>query len=47
MAEQYSISLPDDLADRLDSETQAYGDNRSAVIQAALRDHWDMETVEQ
>jgi len=42
MAEAISVSLPDDLADRLSEELDSYGDNRSALVQEALREYFSM-----
>lgn len=43
MAETYSISLDDDVAERLEAETSDYGDNRSAVVEEGLRLLFDMD----
>lgn len=43
MAETISVSLPDEVADRLEAELESYSDNRSAVVAEALRGHFGME----
>jgi metal-responsive CopG/Arc/MetJ family transcriptional regulator len=42
MARPVSVSLEDEVADRLD-EMLEYGDSRSAVVNAALKKHLGME----
>jgi len=43
VAERYTISVPDDVDERLAEELDSYGDNRSAVVTAALREYFGLE----
>jgi len=43
MGERISVSLPDDVAQRLNNELDSYSDNRSAVVADALRQYFGME----
>lgn len=45
MGEKISVSLPDDVAQRLNDELESYSDNRSAVVAAALREYFGMEAT--
>lgn len=43
MAQAYSISFDDEVAERLEAETSDYGDNRSAVVNDAMREFFELE----
>lgn len=45
MGERISVSLPDEVAQRLDNELESYSDNRSAVVADALREYFEMEAT--
>lgn len=42
MAGKITVSLPDDVLDRLNSDLD-YGDNRSAIVAEALCDYYGLE----
>jgi len=42
MANAISVSLPDDVYEALHEELDGYGDNRSALVTAALREYLDI-----
>lgn len=43
MGERISVSLPEEVAQRLDNELNSYSDNRSAVVADALREYFNIE----
>jgi len=42
MADAISVSLPDEVSEALHDELNSYGDNRSALVAAALREYLDV-----